>query len=372
MLEKIILNNYTTFIQPTEIDFTATNYKFLSEDNVGENKILKGCLFVGENASGKTMILKSIKLLLDLLFGVLDERVFFRYKSFYAEDTCSLEYVFLVNKKEIRYYFEFDTEHIVSEKLVYDNKEVINRLESNAKIDFVEKKSFKDLSLNRLFLRRVYFDTEFYGDKTLNKWFKFLQNSIYINCFDHEVYSYAKNLSIHDAENVNLKSKINEFFNRINYNEKIDILESKEGKSNIVVFNKKGTKVSVIEYLESTGNRTLVEILPMFLYSIENASMIIYDEFSSGLHNELEESLIKYFFHYAKDSQLFFTSHSTNILNNTILRPDQVYSVNFDSKKGAIVKRFSLEMPRESQNLEKMYLNGVFDGMPRYNKIFKD
>ena len=38
MLKSIKLNNYTTFINPTTIDFSATNYKFLDE-NIGDNKI---------------------------------------------------------------------------------------------------------------------------------------------------------------------------------------------------------------------------------------------------------------------------------------------------------------------------------------------
>lgn len=100
--------------------------------------------------------------------------------------------------------------------------------------------------------------------------------------------------------------------------------------------------------------------------------MLIVDEFSSGFHNELEECLVKYFYHYSNNSQLFLVTHSTNILNNSIVRPDQVYSVRFDGKNGSVIKRFSDEMPREAQNIEKMYLNGVFDGKPYYNKIFKD
>ena len=68
----------------------------------------------------------------------------------------------------------------------------------------------------------------------------------------------------------------------------------------------------------------------------------------------------------------YFPINIYNLLNNTILRPDQIYSVTFDGKNGSVVKRFSSEMPRESQNVEKMYLNGIFNGMPRYNKIFKD
>lgn len=138
----------------------------------------------------------------------------------------------------------------------------------------------------------------------------------------------------------------------------------------IISFNKIGTDVYVPEMFESTGNRTFMELLPSFLYAINNECMIIIDEFSSGFHNELEECIIKFFFHYSKNSQLFFTSHSTNILNNTLLRPDQIYSVYFDGANGTKIKRFSEEMPRENQNTEKMYLNGVFDGMPRYNKIF--
>ena len=112
-------------------------------------------------------------------------------------------------------------------------------------------------------------------------------------------------------------------------------------------------------------------ILP-FIYACENDCMIIIDEFSSGLHNELEESLIRYFFNNSHNSQIFFTSHSTNLLDTSILRPDQIYSFSFDPKKGTQIKRFSDENPRESQNLEKMYLNGVFDGKPNYNKEFKN
>ena len=67
------------------------------------------------------------------------------------------------------------------------------------------------------------------------------------------------------------------------------------------------------------------------------------DDFGSGFHNELEECFIKYFFHYAKNSQLFFTSHSTNLLNNTILRPDQIYSVYFDGKMAVLLKDFLMK-----------------------------
>lgn len=371
MLKKIQFNNFTTFFNSTEIDFEATNYKFLAEENVGKNKILKGCLFVGENASGKTMILKGIKLLLDLLFEDNNEMTFFQYKSFYTKNrVCSIKYTFLIEDKEIVYSFEFDERAIVTENLIYDGKKIMDRIGSSAVIEFDGNKKIEDISAKMLFLRRLYFDTNFYGDKTLIKWLEFLKNSVYVNCYEHEVCFYSKNLSIHSIENEGFKEKINDFFKRINYNQEIELMKSINSNSNVVLFKKSGTEVRIVEPFESTGNKTLIEVLPIFINLIENPGMLIYDEFSSGLHNELEECIIKYFFHFAQNSQLFFTSHSTNILNNTVLRPDQVYAVGFDSKKGAYVRRFSDESPRESQNLEKMYLNGVFDGLPRYNKFF--
>ena len=384
MLKKIKLDNYTTFIKPTEIDFTATNYKFLESENVGNNKILKGCLFVGENASGKTKIITSITFLLNLLFGN-NEIDFMTNKSFFTDKkTYKLEYTFIQENIEIIYLIELTFNEIVSEKLIMDKKEILERLGNTAKFSLNDEKTFNDIPSKLLFLRRIYFDTNFYENKILLNWFNYMKKSVYINCYDRNVITYyGDNLLVHEYLNNNSVDDINNFLEKINYKQKIEYgTETSDPKHELSVksndnkkfisFNKVGTDIYVPEMFESTGNKTLVELLPSFLHSIKNECMIIIDEFSSGFHNELEECIIKYFFHYSKNSQLFFTSHSTNILNNSLLRPDQIYSVYFDSKKGTQLKRFSDEMPRESQNTEKMYLNGVFDGLPRYNKIFKD
>ncbi len=384
MLKKIKLDNYTTFIKPTEIDFSATNYKFLETENVGRNKILKGCLFVGENASGKTKILKSITLLLDLLFGN-SEVDLMPNKSFYTnKPTYKLEYTFIEEEKEIIYLIELNLNEIVSEKLIFDKQIILERLGNTAKFNLNDEKTFNDISNKLLFLRRIYFDTNFYGNEILNKWFEYMKKSVYINCYYRTVFNYSgTNLLVHEYLNNNTVDEINKFLEKIDYKQKIEysaelsnsnkkfFIKANDNKK-FISFNKKGTDIYIPEIFESTGNITFMELIPSFLHAINNECMLIIDEFSSGFHNELEECIVKYFFHYSKNSQLFFTSHSTNILNNTLIRPDQIYSVSFDSKNGSVLKRFSEEMPRESQNTEKMYLNGVFNGMPRYNKIFKD
>lgn len=376
MLKSIELDNYTTFFKPRSIDFTATNYKFLESENIGSGKILKGCLFVGENASGKTMILKSIRLLLELLFKGSNVPLGL-YKSLYTNDeSYKLKYVFAIKDSLIEYTLELSENAIISEKLILNGKEILNRINNSAKWYLKEERTFSDISSTLVFLRSVYFDTHFYNDPILNEWFEFIKNSIYLNCYDRSIFSpLDDNLLLRENLNEDMMKEINTFLKKIGYNHTInysDLPSISGGNKRVIHFTKNGTNTPIIENFESIGNHTLVEILPSFLRAVKKDCMLIVDEFSSGLHNELEECLIKYFFHYAKNSQLFFTSHSTNILNTIILRPDQIYTVRFDSKNGSCLKRFSEEMPRESQNIEKMYLNGVFDGMPRYNKIFKD
>ena len=113
-------------------------------------------------------------------------------------------------------------------------------------------------------------------------------------------------------------------------------------------------------------------MFPAFFSVIRDGGMLLIDEFSSGFHNDLEELLVKYFMEKAKKSQMIFVSHSTNLLTNSLLRPDQEYSVDFEGQRGSVVKRFSTERPRMAQNIEKMYLSGVFGGLPNYEVTSDD
>ena len=69
MLTKITLDNFKSFKNKATIDLAKTNYTILPQ-NVADNGVLKGCIFVGANASGKSTIILGVKLLLDFLFSV--------------------------------------------------------------------------------------------------------------------------------------------------------------------------------------------------------------------------------------------------------------------------------------------------------------
>ena len=117
MLTSITLKEYTTFIKETTFDFKATNYKILENTNVGTNRILKGALFIGENASGKTKVLDSIVLLLDILLEN-EEQVFIAMKSLYTKgEKFNISYKFNIENNELNYELEFYKNTINQEKL---------------------------------------------------------------------------------------------------------------------------------------------------------------------------------------------------------------------------------------------------------------
>lgn len=384
MLSKIILRNFKSFKNKTEIDFTKTNYKFLAETNVTANGILKGSMFVGANASGKSNIILSIKLLLDLLFKEREINSGLFLCLFSEEKDFTIDYHFSIEGSEIIYSIKHDpSRSILCETLHLNDKPLLERIGTNAKSFISDEKGIiydeNDLDKDTLFLRTLYFNTKFAGNDILKQWFEFLQNSVFINAFDKKVISYSKEdvslgsyLKSQGAEN------INSFFNKYKFNQNIDY--SNEGKNHkikivtgndeekMIFFKRKGIDIPIPFMEESLGNRTLLNILPAFLNLTSKNGMLLVDEFSSGFHNELEELLIRYFMKSSKLSQILFVSHSTNLLSTSIIRPDQIYSVNFNDSEGSWVKRFSDEQPRMAQNIEKMYLSGVFEGLPEYDE----
>ena len=67
MLTKMYLTNFLSFADRTEFDFTASKYSILEKTNVYDNGILKGALFIGPNASGKSNALKGIAFIIKMI-----------------------------------------------------------------------------------------------------------------------------------------------------------------------------------------------------------------------------------------------------------------------------------------------------------------
>lgn len=377
MLTKIKLKNFMSFRNETIIDVKATNYKFLSETNV-YNGVLKGLLFVGANASGKTNAIKSILFLFMMLFSNENFNTTPFFCFFSSSDEMELEYTFNINNDQIVYGFSLTREGVVNkEYLEVNNRKMFYRIRTNAESKVTKRKNYdeQDIDNKTLFIRNIYFNTKFQGYPSLNKWFDFLSNSVYFNSVERNIVSNNKLLDTTKYIEEYGVDKINKFFKFFGFNQEIryenkyqtskDLLAIIKDRKEIFL-KKNNIDIWIPLFCESLGNQTLLNMLPVIFHTLENECILVIDEFSSAFHNELEELIVRYFMTNSKSSQLFIVSHSTNLLSNILLRPDQIYSINFDDEKGSLLKRFSSEGPRESQNLEKMYLSGVFNGLPNY------
>jgi hypothetical protein len=332
---------------------------------------------VGDNASGKTTALKPIKLLLDLIF--IDKDVSLAiYRCFFSKDrVTTLLYEFEIEKHEVTYSFSFSVNSIEKEKLQVDGEVVLERNGQNGKLILENESEFYNVDNSLLFLKRVYFSTKFSGNDVLIKWMNYLKKSIYINTYSKQITTYdGESLSVfkyieaHSTDKLNLFFKENHFSYSVQYTRNIEKngvgFSLDEDDRKMLFFEREEIEVPIPIFMESTGNQTLISILPSILCAVERGGLLIIDEFSSGLHNKLEELLIKYIMQHGLTTQLLFVSHSTNLLSNSLLRPDQIYSVEMMGSEGSKLCRFSDEQPRVAQNLEKMYLSGVFGGIPEY------
>lgn len=379
MLTKLSLQNFKSFMEKSELDFKATGYEILNDINKADNNILKGALIVGGNATGKSTILQAIRFLLEFLVWPNDV-ILGKYVCFFKESNqqAKLEYEFLINNSIINFILEFNEKEILREYLLINNKNVLDRLKTNAiYIDGNDKRiEVNNLQANQSAIRKIYFDTRFIDNETLKKWYEFLENSVYIdqelkmiykvaNTFSRGIYQdYFENKGTDEFNKLLEDIGCNQYVKYTNEytNGKVSFKTPDNSKEAFLI--RKNMEFGMPLGSESVGNKVLINNLPAIIEAMQKNAMIIIDEFSSGLHNILEEKIIKYFMKHSKDAQLFIVSHSTNLLTNTLLRPDQIYTVDFINGKGSKINRVSDEKPREAQNLEKMYLSGVFNGIP--------
>ena len=370
MLTGYTVKGFKSFASETAVEMKAKNYKILSDTNVADG-VLKGCMFIGANASGKSNIVLALKLLLDLLFANTDVSLKNYLCKFSIGDELMLRYCFQIEGKEIEYAVEYDNAKSVTiEKLIVEGEQLLDRIGSGAADTISGKKNtYDNIPDGSLILREIYFNSKFRSNGTLKAWFDFLMNSVYIDLYKQKIFSY-KDTDLGTIEFLSRggAEKINAFFKKYSFGQTIEYDEGAE-KSSRISFKRDGINARIPFGLESLGNQNLLSLLPKFFYVIENGGLLILDEFSSGFHNDLEELLIRYFMKNAEKAQLIFVSHSTNLLSNRLLRPDQIYTIDFETDRGSVINRVSNQQPREGQNLEKMYLGGVFDGLPKYNDI---
>lgn len=192
----------------------------------------------------------------------------------------------------------------------------------------------------------------------------------------------------------NLKKPLEEFFQNLeNASDKLVKDLGKKGKknsrSNLVLdyqiysihnlFNKKGEIVNEVafEFLEaeSQGTKKMFIMASLFAKILSDGGLLIIDEIDSAMHPLLCQFIVSKFNSYKgnkKDKQknpcqLLFTTHDTNIINQDILRKDQICFVEKNQFEASELFSLADIGERDGVSYSKRYLEGRYGAIPNIN-----
>jgi AAA15 family ATPase/GTPase len=121
---------------------------------------------------------------------------------------------------------------------------------------------------------------------------------------------------------------------------------------------------------ESDGTRRLIDLLPIFhdLELKQSAKTYIIDELDRSMHTVLCRALIQRYHAQCTESgrnQLIFTTHDTDLLDQSLFRRDEIWFVQRDPKRRSHLVRLSDNKSiRYDKDIRKDYLEGRFGGIP--------
>lgn len=154
------------------------------------------------------------------------------------------------------------------------------------------------------------------------------------------------------------------------------LISQKDGRPiarKLVTFHKgtDGKKVKFEVREESDGSQRVIDLLPAFLGLSSEASqkVCVIDELDRSLHTLLTRSLLKMYLSHCtpeKRSQLLFTTHDVLLVDQKLLRRDEMWITERDSNESSNLFSFSdYKDIRYDKDIRKSYLQGRFGGIPR-------
>ncbi|MGL6022993.1 MAG: AAA family ATPase [Cetobacterium sp.] len=390
MLQKFKVKNFKKFNDEIVFDLTKTK-KYTFNESVIKNGTLNTALIYGSNGSGKSNLGFAI---FDIIFHTTDNE---KIKDFYTnylygngilENSARFTYEFKFENKYIVYtYLKENLDKIVEEELTVDGKRVlyINREQSEIFLNIQEASSLQienimnsNLSLLKYLLSNsvfqktsIYLELKTYLESML--WFRSL--------FQNSFLGYkCESLSIID--NILELSKINKEINIT------DIEREQQIKNNLKKFEEflkeagidlilntrilEGARVLEVEikaensdekrYLNffqiaSSGTLALANFYSWYK-NLDNVKFVFIDEFDSFYHHKLSKLIIKKLKE-KKETQVILTTHSTNLMDNELLRPDAYFIIK-NNKIKSLPELTDREL-REAHNIEKLFKSGAFD-----------
>jgi hypothetical protein len=386
-------------------------------------RLLPVSAIYGGNASGKTNFFKALNFAQSLVVKGTQPDSMVGVESFRLDSACAkkpsrFSFELLINEKIYEFSFALTRKEIVeerlveilstSEKVLYERKNGSIEFDPSLQDDQFLEFAFRGTRDNQLFLTNcAHQKVERF--KPVYNWFK---NDLILIApdsrfapfeqffeEDHPLYETLNttlsqldtgisslggenvpfdNLPLPDALKEQLQEEVQEGMSvRIMSDPKLErfVVSRKDGElvaKKLISFHDgvDGKRVKFDIRHESDGSQRLIDLLPAFLEVAEQDSKKVYiiDEVDRSLHTLLTRQLLEGFLSSCSKetrSQLLFTTHDALLMDQDLLRRDEMWVAERDCQGVSSLMAFSdYKDVRYDKDIRKSYLQGRLGGIP--------
>lgn len=374
MLRKFEVKNYKNFKETISVDFTNVHDYRYNEYCV-KNDLISKMIIYGKNAEGKSNLGSAI---FDMINDVQMGRnpYFYRndqrlYKNANAKDSDLVEFFYsfqfdddIVNyeyKKKDAYNTVFERLSLNDQTVFYydlENEEqdfsnlgVINANELNWE-EFFESSNDDTESTRPTALRYIIYNTVQKDGSIIYKLTQFIKGIRYTSSLNANMrFHFPFDEYFEEQEELD---KFEKFLNDYGVKCKLVMLDQPDGKKELYFDYAKP-----LHFASNLSSGTLALTRFYIQYLIRSKPTFVFmDEFDAFYHYELSEKMVE-LLEKEFDCQVVLTSHNTDLLSNSIMRPD-CFMILSNGKLTPICEATNREL-RQGHNLEKLYKNGEFN-----------
>lgn len=370
MLKRFSVINFKNFGQKAELTLDhPSNYEFNNE--IIQNGCISKGIFYGINGSGKSNLALA---LFDIILHLTDkEKALDKYMPYLNlssnKPIAEFEYTFSFDGIEVNYkYGKKDPMSLDYETLFIDGNEVVS-YNFNTQKGYTTLKGAETLQLTSELqtgidkLSRIKFikSNAILENNTANKAFiaftSFVDNMLMFYSLDSNRY---QGLSIGGdsfTQGIVRSGKMKQFESFL-HDQGIDYeLIALDNNGTNDLFCKFPRQAVFFNTIASTGTRSLALFYYWYLV-MEKASFVFVDEYDAFYHFELSQELVR-LVRSLKNTQVFLSTHNTDLLSNELLRPDAYFIIENNTIR-SLDHKTDKEL-RKAHNLQKMYKAGSFN-----------
>jgi len=407
MFSKFSIENFKSIKDRITLDMNATNITGLEKNliDLGSNKLLKSISIIGPNASGKSNLLNGFvimrHLVIDSAKNIQAKELLpiepFRLNLTSETQPSLFEVELILGNKTFVYGFRADAEKVYHEWLIQKLKTTTKKIFTRENNTFSYDKSWKENKSLERFLRNNALFLSVAAQWNIPLAAEIVEWFMSINTLHGLSFQQYANISINLMEDKETRPLIIELMkkadlgienmkveptkskqdlvNRVKneYNKEVSKFLSKKNFYDVLTYHSKyndgGEKVGDEEFNlsieESDGTRKFFSMIGAILEAFIKGELVIIDEFDARLHPDLVNEVINLFNSASnKQGQLICVNFNTGVLNNKLLRRDQIYLIEKDHYGSSKLNSMVEYNIRKGQPMEKHYREGRVGGKP--------